>query len=298
MTSPPDRSRAGALFALLAFGAWGLNPIYFKAVAGIPPLEVLAHRIVWSVVLLLPLAAAGGRWRALVRAAADRRVRRLLLITTLLLALNWLTYIWTVASGQVLQASLGYYVTPLLNIATGVLLLGERLGRLRRLAAALAVAAVLVLAWAGGGVPWIALWLAASFAAYGYFRKIAAVESLEGLLLETLLLLPAALGWLVWLAAAGTGHFGSGGGTGELLLMLSGPVTALPLVWFAAAARRLRLSALGFFQYLAPTGQLLLAVLAYGEPFGPARLAAFALIWAALLLVSLESWQARRARGG
>lgn len=298
MTPPPDRARAGALLALLAFGAWGLNPVYFKAVAEVPPLEVLAHRIVWSVVLLLPLALAGGRWRALVRAAADRRVVRLLLVTTLLLALNWLTYIWAVASGRVLEASLGYYVTPLVNVAAGVLLLGEPLGRLRRLACILALAAVLVLAWAGGGVPWVALWLAASFGAYGLLRKIAAVESLEGLLLETLLLLPAALGWLVWLAAAGAGRFGTGDGTGALLLMLSGPVTALPLVWFAAAARRLRLSALAFFQYLAPTGQLLLAVLAYGEPFGPARLAAFACIWAALLLVSLESWRVRRARGG
>jgi chloramphenicol-sensitive protein RarD len=296
MTSPPDHTRAGALFALLAFGAWGLNPVYFKAVAGIPPLEVLAHRVVWSVVLLLPLAVAGGRWRALVRAASDRRVLRLLLLTTLLLALNWLTYIWTVASGQVLQASLGYYITPLVNIAAGVLLLGERLGRLRQLASALAVAAVLVLAWAGGGVPWIALWLAVSFGAYGFIRKIIAVESLEGLLLETVLLLPAALGWLLWLAAVGSGRFGGGLGAGELLLMLSGPVTGLPLVWFAAAARRLRLTALGFFQYLAPTGQLLLAVLAYGEPFGPPRLAAFACIWAALLLVSLDSWRARRAR--
>ncbi|MFO1056016.1 MAG: EamA family transporter RarD [Dongiaceae bacterium] len=298
MNSPPDRSRAGALFALVAFGAWGLNPVYFKAVAGIPPLEVLSHRITWSVVLLLPLVVAGGRWRALVRAAANRRVMRLLLVTTLMLALNWLLYIWTVDSGQVLQASLGYYITPLVNIAAGVLLLGERLSRLRQLASALAVAAVAVLAWAGGGVPWIALVLAVSFGAYGFMRKIAAVESLEGLLLETLLLVPAALGWLVWLAVSGTGRFGSGHGTGELLLMLSGPVTALPLVWFAAAARRLRLSVLGFFQYLAPTGQLLLAVLAYGEPFGPARMAAFALIWAALLLVSLESWRARRARGG
>jgi chloramphenicol-sensitive protein RarD len=286
------------LLALLAFGAWGFNPVYFKAVASVPPLEVLAHRIVWSVVLLLPLALAGGRWRALVRAAGDRRVLRLLLASTLLLALNWLIYIWAVGAGHVLQSSLGYYITPLVNIGTGVLLLGEALGPLRRLACALAALSVLLLAWVGGGVPWVALALAATFGAYGFLRKIAAVESLEGLLLETLLLLPAALAWLLWLAATGSGRFGTEGAGPAALLMLAGPVTALPLVWFAAAARRLRLTVLGFFQYLTPTGHFLLAVLAYGEPFGPARLAAFALIWAALLLVSLESWRARRSRAG
>lgn len=298
MTQPPDRSRSGTLLALLAFGAWGLNPVYFKAVAGVPPLEVLAHRIVWSVVLLLPLALAGGRRRALVRAAADRRVLRLLLASTLLLALNWLIYIWAVGAGHVLQSSLGYYITPLVNIGTGVLLLGEPLGPLRRVACALAALSVLLLAWVGGGVPWVALALAATFGAYGFLRKIAAVESLEGLLLETLLLLPPALAWLLWLAATGAGRFGAEGAGPAALLMLAGPVTALPLVWFAAAARRLRLTVLGFFQYLTPTGHFLLAVFAYGEPFGPARLAAFALIWAALLLVSLESWRTRRSRAG
>jgi len=289
---PTDARRqalAGAAFAVAAYGSWGLNPIYFKALAEVPALEILGHRTVWSVLLLAGLITLMRRWPAVVAALTTRKVLLTLLATTVILGGNWLLFIWAINSGRVLEASLGYYMNPLINVLLGVVALKERLTRAQLAAVGLAAVGVANLVVQVGVVPWVSLGLAASFGIYGLLRKTAAVASVEGLFVEVLLLLLPSLAWLAWLEAEGTGHFGHAGAWIDLLLILGGPITALPLIWFASAARRLKLGILGFFQYLAPTGQFLLAVFVYGEPFSTARLVTFALIWTAIAVVSLDS---------
>lgn len=290
----PDERARGVAYAVSTYLTWGLFPIYFKALRGVPAVEVLAHRVVWSLVLVAAIVAIRSGFRAL--AAPFRPARRLpvLAATTALIATNWLVYIWAVQSGRVLEASLGYFLNPLVNVLLGVSFLGEALSGRQRAAVALAATGVAVLVVRAGAVPWIALVLATSFGLYGLLRKRAAIEPLGGLLAETALLAPAALLLLGARAAAGDGAFGSSAGT-SLLLAAAGPVTALPLVSFGLAIHRLRLSTMGLVQYLTPTGQFLLAVLAYREPFGAAHAAAFALIWTSL---ALYSWDAlARSRG-
>lgn len=288
---------AGVLFALGAFGYWGFFPLYFRQLGDFSPLEILLHRSLWSVPFLLLLVLGGGRLAAMLRALRSWATLRVLLASTTLLAGNWLIFIWAVQSQQVLQISLGYYINPLANVTLGVLLLGERLSRLQTFAVALAAAGVLILAWQGSHVPWIALSLAVSFALYGLLRKTTPLGAVEGLLAETALLLPFALGGIVWLAASGQGHFLAGGTLGDLLLISSGVVTATPLLFFAAAARRLTLSAVGMFQYIAPTLHFLMAVWLFGEAFTSAYAVTFGLIWSAVALFLLEGWRkTRRAR--
>lgn len=284
-----DERRRGLLAALAAYLAWGVLPIYFKALGPVPPPEILAHRIAWSVLLLGGILWWRGRLGLLAQA---RRVPGWLLASTLLIAANWLTYIWAVTSGHMLEASLGYYVNPLVNVLLGVALLGERLSRARAAAVALAAAGVAVLVVRLGTLPWVALTLAVTFALYGLARKRAGLDPMAGLLAETALLAPAALGLLAWRAADGSGVFGRALGQ-SALLACAGAVTAVPLVWFAMGVQRLPLSTMGFLQYLSPTLQFLLAVLLYGERFTPAHAAAFGLIWLALGLVSWEAWRRR-----
>lgn len=280
---------AGAAFAVAAYGSWGFNPIYFKALSQVPAIEILGHRTVWSVLLLAGMLSFMRRWRQVRAALTSRKVLITLLATTVILGGNWLLFIWAVNSGRVLEASLGYYMNPLVNVVLGVVALKERLTRAQLVAVALAACGVGNLVLQVGVVPWVSLGLALSFGTYGLLRKTAAVASVEGLFIEVLLMLPPSVALLVWLDLDGVGHFGRGDGWVDLLLILGGPITALPLVWFASAARRLKLGILGFFQYLAPTLQFLLAVFVYEEPFSLPRLVTFALIWTAIGVVSIDS---------
>ncbi|MFD2232223.1 EamA family transporter RarD [Phaeospirillum tilakii] len=288
-------TREGVLYALACYGTWGLFPAFWKLVATVPPAEVLAHRILWSLLVVAATLAwqrrGGEVWALLGR----RRTLLVLCGTTLCVSFNWLVFIAAVADGQVLQASLGYFLNPLVNVALGVLVLKERLRPLQWLAVTIAAAGIAGPVLGGGAVPWTAIALALSFGIYGLLRKrLPAVAPLAGLAVETGLVAPLALGYLIYCAAGGAAVFGGDIGV-ALALIAGGPVTALPLLWFAAAALRLRYSTLGFFQYLAPTGHFLLAVLAFGESPTPATLITFACIWAAILLYSLDGW--RQARG-
>lgn len=287
-------SRAGLLFGLAAYGLWGVLPLYFRAVAVVPPLELLAHRIVWSVLILAVLITVLGRWPVVAAALRLPRTRWLLLATTLLIALNWFIFICSVTSGQVMQSSLGYFINPLLNVLLGLVVFRERLRPVQWLALALAAGGLVYLVVRLGELPWIALTLACSFALYGLFRKIVPVDALVGLTVETLLLLPAAAAFLAVRHGNGTASFGQVGGQIDVLLAVSGAVTTVPLLCFVAAARRLRLTTLGFLQYLAPSLQFLIAVLVLDEPFQPVQQVSFALIWAALVLVTLDSFGRRR----
>lgn len=289
--------RLGLALGVVAFGFWGLFPLYFKALDTVPPLELLGHRVVWSVPLLALLVHYRRLWPQVGAAARDRRALRVLLLTTILIAVNWLLFIWAVVNDQVLQASLGYFVNPLVSVFLGVALLGERLTRAGVASVTLAGLGVAYMTVVGGELPVVALVLAFSFGLYGLLRKTAAVGAGAGLLVETVLLAPAALGYLVWASWHGTLRFGSGGAAQTLLLSMAGVVTILPLLCFTGAARRLPLSTVGLLQYLAPTGNFLLAVLVFGEPFDRHRLAAFGCIWAALALFTAEQvLRARRVR--
>lgn len=291
-TGPDERAR-GLAYALAAYLSWGLLPLYFKALRPVPALEILAHRVVWSLLLLAALLAWTGGAAAF-RAPFRRDKLPLLALTTALISINWLVYIWAVQAGRVLEASLGYFVNPLVNVLLGVAFLGESLSRRQRAAVALAGAGVAVLVLRAGTFPWISLVLATSFGLYGLLRKRAAIDPVGGLLGETALLAPAALAYLASRAQAGTGAFGTGPRV-TLLLAAAGATTALPLIWFTLGIHRLRLSTMGLLQYVAPSGQFLLAVLLYREPFGPAHAAAFGFIWASLALYSWDAFVRTRA---
>jgi chloramphenicol-sensitive protein RarD len=285
-------TRRGVAFAGAAFLFWGLSPIYWKALGAVPAGEVLAHRIVWSMVLLVAMLVARRRGRELLAAVRRRRTLATLVVTTALIAVNWYVYIWAMAAERVLEASLGYFINPLVNVLLGVVFLRERLSRPQAAAVALATVGVAVLTIEVGRVPWVALILAASFGVYGLLRKTVDAGPQVGLAIETALLTPLTLLWLGRLHSAGGGAFGGGGGlVTDLLLVGAGAVTVVPLVWFTQGARLLPLSALGLIQYLAPSIQFLLAVLVYREPFTATHLAAFAVIWAGL---AVFTWDLRR----
>lgn len=297
MADDPRTRRAGLLLGLGAYLLWGVLPLYFKALAAVGPTEIVAHRILWSLLFLGALAALWRRWGAIRAAVSAGRVLATLVVTALLIAVNWLVYIYAVLSGHVLEGSLGYYLNPLVNVLLGVVLLKERLSRAQIGATLLAAAGVAVLAAGAGSGLWISLTLAASFGLYGFVRKVAPVDSLEGLTIETAILAPVALGWILWLQRTGAAGFGAHGLGVDLLLVLGGAVTAVPLLMFTAAARRLPYSTLGFLQYIAPSIQFLLAVLAFGEPLTAAHIVCFAAIWTALAVFSFEGWRAAaRAR--
>jgi chloramphenicol-sensitive protein RarD len=291
---PPERSfRSGLAWGLAAYGSWGLFPIYFKAVAAVPALEVLAHRIVWSVVVLAVVLTVQRRWREVAAAVTDPRTLGVLGVTALLIGGNWYLFIWAVTTGHLLQASLGYFINPLVNVLLGVVFLGERLSRAGCAAVVLAGLGVGWLALGGDSVPWVAIVLALSFAFYALIRKTAEVKPVPGLAVETALLAPVALAFLAATASSGGLYFGTGSWRLDLLLAAAGLITALPLLWFNMAARSLPLSTLGFLQYLSPTGQFLLAVVAYGEPLTADRLGAFAWIWVALVIFTADQLRTR-----
>ena len=281
-------SREGLLLAAGAFALWGLYPFYFKALAHVPPLEIVAHRIVWSSLLLAVIIQARGGWLAVTNALFDPSQRAGLAATTLLIAANWFVYVLAVTSGQVLVASLGYFLCPLVNVALGVLVLKERLTKGQVAAVAMAALAVVLLIAKLGIVPKIALFLAVSFGVYGLLRKRLPVDPLSALFLECALLLPVAIAVALWLAAAGTLRTAEGEPMTLLLLALSGAVTVGPLLMFGLGAKRLRLSTIGVLQYIAPTMLFLEGVLWFGEPLNPWRLTAFVMIWVALAIYTLD----------
>ena len=276
---------------MVAFLLWGLFPLYWKLLAAVPALEVVAHRTAWGFVAVAAWVTLRGRW-ADARSVASRPATIARLAgSAVLIALNWLLYVWAVIHDHVVEASLGYFINPLVNVLLGVLVLRERLSRAQRVAVALAAAGVAVLTVGHGRLPWIALALAVSFGLYGLARKTVGADAVVGLLWETGLLAPLALGWLASLDARGTGSFGAGHPGASALLALGGAVTAVPLVLFALGARSLPLSTLGLLQYVSPSIQFLLAVLVFREPFTAAHAATFACIWAAL---GVLSWDLRR----
>jgi len=284
----------GLLYALLAFGTWGLFPLYLRLVASVPPLELVAHRSTWSLLFLLGVLALLRRWAWLAELWRQPRQVLLFAATALLLSVNWLVYVYAVAAGQVLDASLGYFINPLVSVLLAVLVLRERLRPPQWLAVALAAAGVLWLTLQAGRLPWVALALAVSFGIYGLLRKTARLGALEGLTLETLLLAPLVLPLLAWLTLQPGGAMARGDMALNGLLWLSGPLTALPLLCFALAARRLPLVTIGLLQYLSPTLQFLLGLWVFHEPLQPARLVGFVFIWAGLAVYSGHAWWTAR----
>jgi chloramphenicol-sensitive protein RarD len=274
--------RRGFVLALFAYLLWGLLPFYIKAVGHLPVLEVVAHRILWSV----PIAAAVLIWLRRTgdfkQALRSPRMIGMAALTAAIISINWSIYLWAIIAGRTVEGALGYYINPLLNVVVGALLLGETLDRWQIAAVAMAVVAVSILTYEVGTLPWISLMLATSFAAYAYFRKTLPIGPSQGFLLEVLILSVPALAYILWLAATGEGHFGTTGMTDTLLLIGCGPITAVPLLLFAFGARLLRFSTIGLMQYIAPTMVFLIAVFVFDEPFGTAQAIAFALIWAAL----------------
>ena len=295
--APMDRHNpalVGLLSALGAFLLWGLvAPVYFKSLSGVGAVEIVAHRIVWTVLLVGAVVLATKGPAAVVRAVGTWRRLGIFAVTTALISVNWTIFIYAMISNQMLQSSLGYYINPLVNVLLGVLFLHERLSRQQLAAVFIAATGVLSLVLWYGVMPWIALSLALSFGTYALVRKKAAIDPIIGLLLETVLLVPLALGYLLWLGADGA-FLMRGIGT-DLMLVLSGPITAVPLILFMVGAARLKLSTIGLLQYVGPTGQLLLGVLVYGETFTPAHAFAFGCIWVALVLYSHHAVTAHRA---
>jgi len=288
----PD-ARRGLGFAALAFGSWGIFPLFWKQLAGIPASEQLLHRIVWAALFMLVLLALRGRLAEVWAVLADRSRRRWLALSAALLAINWFVYLIAVSTDRVLHASLGYYLNPLISVLLGMIFLGERLRRLQWWAVGFALAGVVVLVVRAGEVPWIGLVLALAFGFYGLIRKRVEVEPLPGSLFEAgLLAVPCVVG-IALVEASATGHF-VGSPRATLLLASTGLVTALPILWFTAAARRLSMFSLGFMQYIAPTGQFLLAVLVFGETFTVAHGVAFSAIWVGVSLFAADLVLLRR----
>ncbi|TRC95442.1 EamA family transporter RarD [Mesorhizobium sp. WSM4303] len=291
-----SKARRGFLLALGAYLLWGLLPFYMKAVAHLPLIEVIAHRIVWSVPIAAAVLVWAGRTADFKAAIRSPRSIAMAALTAALISVNWGIYVWAISVDRTVETALGYYINPLVSIVVGALLLGERLDKLQIAAVVLAVIAVAVLTVDAGKLPWVSLALAFSFAAYGFFRKTLPIGPSQGFLLEILLLSVPALGYIVFLIANGQDHFISSNGTDTALLIGCGPVTAVPLLLFAFGAKLLRLSTIGIMQYIAPTMVFLIAVLIFDEPFGATQAIAFALIWAALAMYSWSMFRGREIR--
>lgn len=286
-------ARTGLFLGLGAYIAWGLLPLYLKLLSAVPPLQVLAHRVLWSLLMLGVVVLVAGRGRAIL-AAARGRTLAMLTGSAALIAVNWLVYIWAVQHGHVLEASLGYFMNPLVNVALGVAVLGERIGRAQAVAVAVAAAGVVVMALADRAALAIPLTLAVTFGTYGLIRKVVAVDALGGLFVETALLAAPAVAVLAVAAGDGSGAWGRAPGL-DVLLVLAGAVTAAPLLMFAAAARRMRYATLGLLQYIAPTLQFAEAVLLFGERLRPVHLVSFGLIWTGCAIYAASAWRTRGA---
>lgn len=298
MTAQPNsnatsQTQAGILFAISAYTMWGVAPLYFKQIAQIPALEILMHRIVWSVAFLVLLIVLLNQKHKVMAAIRSPKTLSVIAGASVLLAGNWLLFIWAINNGHLMEASLGYYINPLLNVLLGRLVLGETLRPFQKVAVGLAVFGVGVMLVAHGQLPWIALALAGSFGIYGLIRKQAPVDSLPGLAIETTILLPLAIVYWIGFASSHS-NMTTNAWDLNLWLMAAGIVTTLPLLCFTAAAKRIMYSTLGFFQYIGPTIMFVLAITLYDEPMEPARLATFGFVWAALVLFSVDSLRVYR----
>ncbi|HVU21158.1 MAG TPA: EamA family transporter RarD [Rhizomicrobium sp.] len=283
----PDEA-LGILYAGGSYVLWGFVPLYWALLAGVSPYQITMHRIFWGALLTAVVTLVRGRWREIMAIFAKRETLMALAVSSVLIAANWTIFIWCVSTHQLVESSLGYYLTPLVSMGLGLVLLGEKVSRLRLAAIGLATLAVIVQAFELGRIPWPAPALALSFGFYGYVRKRTPVDALDGLTVETMLLFPIVAAILGYLAAQGTGAFALNTPVRDLLLMGGGPITAVPLTMFAAGARRVRMTTLGFLQYLAPSITLLVATLLMGEPFTQTDAITFAFVWSALVLVGLE----------
>ena len=279
----------GMLYAIATYSMWGLFPLYWKLLQHVPALEILSHRMMWSLLFVLLLLIVRRRWAWLKTAVHTPRTILLFVASAALLSTNWFVYIWGVNAGHIVETSLGYFINPLVSVLMGVIFLDERLRRWQWLAITLAAAGVIYLTVRYGALPWISLTLAGSFALYGLIRKTAPLGSLEGLSLETALMFFPALGYLIYLEATGTAAFGHVNGLTTLLLEFAGVATAVPLLFFAAGARLIKLATIGILQYIAPTLQFLIGVFIYHESFTMDRLVGFSLIWLALVIYSGEN---------
>jgi chloramphenicol-sensitive protein RarD len=293
---PSDRiDGRGLAAACSAFFVWGLLPLYLKALQPVPVLQVTAHRLVWGCVFAFGWLAMRRELSRVWAALADPRTRWRLCLSAALISGNWITYVWGIANARVVETSLGYFINPLVNVLLGVLVLSERLSRAQWTAVAFAAAGVSYLTWSAGHLPWIALTLALTFGFYGLVRKVVQVDALAGFATETVVLLPVGLGYLLWCQAVGTGSFGHLGLGMDSLLILGGPLTAIPLVLFAVGARRIPYSTVGLLQYIGPTLQLILAIFVFHEPFTHERAVGFSLIWTALAIYAVDGvWRSRK----
>ena len=283
-----QRTRQGILLAIGAYTMWGIAPIYFKSLSEVSPLEILSHRVVWSFFLLAFLLHLGRSWRNVRDTLTSKPKMTYLVATSLLVGANWLIFIWAVNANHMLDASLGYYINPLINVVLGMIFLGERLRKLQWFAVGLAAIGVLIQIVAFGSIPVVAIALAFSFGFYGLLRKKVSLEAQTGLFIETLVMLPAAAIYLLFIADSATSDLAANSMTLNLLLIAAGIVTTLPLLCFTGAATRLKLSTLGFFQYIGPSLMFLLAVLIYGEAFTTDKAVTFAFIWGALVIFSFD----------
>jgi len=288
-----EKSPKGTWYAVGAYALWGLLPVYWKWLQHVPAPQLLSHRIIWSFLSLCIVISLSHRWENFRMALLNRRVLRSHLASAALIGVNWLTYVWAVNAGFIVETSLGYFINPLLSVAMGVVFFRERLRPWQWIAVGVATAGVLYLTFIYGSFPWIALTLALAFGFYGLVKKTAPLGSLYGLTLETGILLVPALAYLFFSEANGQGAFLHAGVISDLLLIGAGPVTAVPLLMFARAAQRIPLSLVGILQYIAPTLQFLLGVLAYSEPFPPARLVGFSIVWIALIIFAVDAMLAR-----
>lgn len=283
-------SRSGVASAVAAFVLWGVLPLFWKQLSFLPPHSTIAHRTLWSLLLLVPLLAWQGRLREVAAGISSWRGAGWHLLSGGLLASNWLLYVWATLNGRILEGALGYYLNPFLNMLIGAMFFGERQNRTQMLAVAVAAAGVACQVVAVQGVPWVALVLAITFALYAVVRKKAPLGALAGLAAETALLAPLALGWLLWQGARGEAIFGGSAGTAALVVC-TGVATATPLLCFGHAARTISLTTLGILQFIGPTLQFLIGWGFYGEPMTPLRLLSFALIWAAVCLYAFDAWR-------
>jgi chloramphenicol-sensitive protein RarD len=284
----------GAWYAALAYTLWGFFPIYWKLLASISALQLTCHRIVWSGVVLAILIVRSNEWRALSRAMRSPRVVRIYTVAAIILAVNWLIFVWAVSVERIVQTSLGYFITPLLSVVLGVVFFGERLRHVQWLSVSLAAAGVLYLTIALGAPPWIALSLAATFGTYGLLKKLAPLSAIQGLAIETAILFLPAAAYLIAAELAGTGALLHSGVLLDTLMFGAGPVTTFPLLLFAAGVKRTPLSLVGMLQYISPTMQALSAIYLYHEPFTRIQLTGFGLVWAALALFAVEGYVTHR----
>ena len=288
----------GMLYAAGAFLSWGLFPLYFHAIKDVPASEILAHRMAWSLLFLMLVLAVRRQWKWLPQVLRQPKVVGSFLASAFLLSANWFVYIWAVNNGHVVDASLGYFINPLVNVLLGMLVLKEKLRRGQWIAIAVAATGVAWLTWQAGQIPYIALVLALSFGAYGLLRKTAALAALEGLSFETLILFPLAVAYLGWLVVHGQSVFlNVESDSTRWLLAAAGPTTAIPLLLFAAGARRIPMSVLGMLQYMSPSLQMLLGVWVFHEAFSSTKLVGFLFIWSALAIYMLEGWLTSRKAG-